>query len=456
MAKKKLTGSGPLALLIYPPVYDFALYDLFLKPFGLLRVGNLLKASGYRVRIVNSLDYDDEETIRALGKPKRKSNGTGKLFRQIVEKPAVLKKGELYSLRRNFARYGILPWVVEREIKKEKPDIIFISSGMTYWYLGIKEVVDVCRKYYPNVPIVLGGIYATLCEKHARSTLDVDFVVRGSARPELDRILDSLGFPGLVGNVPLVPLLVEEVFKDAAVIMLNTGCPFRCRYCASFRMYNRFIGGSGDYTVTLVKRIHSLFGTTNFAFYDDALLFRKEEFFLPFVRRIVDEKLKLNFYLPNGIHLSYLNEDVAKLMFAAGFKDIRVGLESSSSVFHREQDGKLDITEFGEKIMLLKSVGFGGSQIGVYILAGLPGQYWEEVEETIRFVAPYGVRIYVAEYSPVPGTPMFEESVNLSQFPIGEEPLLQNNTLFPLRWKGFNFEDLNRLKDLARELSVKL
>ena len=106
--------------------------------------------------------------------------------------------------------------------------------------------------------------------------------------------------------------------------------------------------------------------------------------------------------------------------------------------------------------MLLKSVGFGGSQIGVYILAGLPGQYWEEVEETIRFVAPYGVRIYVAEYSPVPGTPMFEESVKLSQFPIGEEPLLQNNTLFPLRWKGFTFEDLNRLKDLARELSVKL
>ncbi len=455
----------PLALLIYPPIYDFALYDLFLKPFGLLRVGNLLKVSGYRVKIINSLDYRDEQTLRVLGKPRRKANGTGKLFRQIVEKPKILKRGILSSLKRNFARYGILSVVIEKKLREEKPDIILVSSGMTYWYLGVKEIVEISRRIYPDVPIVLGGVYATLCERHARSNLDVDFVVEGNARPELDEILKALGLPELDRDVnpsgeagegiPLEPMLVEEVFRDAAVVMLNTGCPFRCRYCASFIMYRHFFRGNPEYALSIIKKIHSSFGTVNFAFYDDALLFRKEESFIPFAERLVEEKLKFNFYLPNGIHLSYLDETVARLMFMAGFKDIRIGLESSSEAFHAREDKKLDIDSFGEKIKLLKSAGFSGSQIGVYILAGLPGQYAKEVEETVRFVSPYGVKIYVAEYSPVPGTPMFAESVKFSPFPIEEEPLLQNNTVLPLQWAHFTFEDLARLKFLARELSVK-
>jgi len=459
---RESSSSDPLALLIYPPVYDFALYDLFLKPFGLLRVGNLLRASGYRVRVINALDYTDEETVRVLGKPKRKSDGTGKLFRQIAEKPGVLKRGALSSLKRNFARYGVLSGVIEGKIREERPDIILVSSGMTYWYLGVKEVVEMCRRIYPRVPIVLGGVYATLCEKHARNNLDVDFIVVGNARPELDRILEILKLPGLndvitplVAGIPLEPLLEEKIFRDAAVVMLNTGCPFRCRYCASFRMYDRFLKGNPNHTLTFIKKVHSSLGTRNFAFYDDALLFRREEVFLPFIKMVVEEELNLNFYLPNGIHLSYLDETVARLMFKAGFRDVRIGLESSSDAFHSREDRKLDIHEFGRGIEILKSVGFTGAQIGVYILAGLPGQYREEVEETIRFVSPYGVRIYVAEYSPVPGTPMFEDSVRFSSFPIEEEPLLHNNTILPLQWEHFSFEDLSYLKGLARELSIK-
>jgi len=45
--------STPRALLLAPPIYDFALYDLFLKPFALCRLGAWLRACGWRVRLVN-------------------------------------------------------------------------------------------------------------------------------------------------------------------------------------------------------------------------------------------------------------------------------------------------------------------------------------------------------------------------------------------------------------------
>ncbi len=39
---------------------------------------------------------------------------------------------------------------------------------MTYWYLGVKEVIDVVKKY-SKAKIILGGVYATLLSEHAYS-----------------------------------------------------------------------------------------------------------------------------------------------------------------------------------------------------------------------------------------------------------------------------------------------
>ncbi|MFP4617647.1 MAG: hypothetical protein ACLFMZ_02280 [Spirochaetaceae bacterium] len=42
---RKEKGDAPEVLLVQPPVYDFALYDLHFKPFGLMRMGNGLKTA---------------------------------------------------------------------------------------------------------------------------------------------------------------------------------------------------------------------------------------------------------------------------------------------------------------------------------------------------------------------------------------------------------------------------
>jgi len=57
-----------------------------------------------------------------------------------------------------------------------------------------------------------------------------------------------------------------------------------------------------------------------------------------------------------------------------------------------------------------------------------------------------GAKPVLVEYSPIPGTPMFEQAVKMSSFDLENEPLFHNNSLFPCRWEGFTWEDFRKLK----------
>ncbi len=440
----------PLALLVFPPIYDFALYDLYLKPYSLLRIGKWLACWGYRIHFVNCMDYHDPHSVRCLGRPRRESNGTGKFFRQVVEKPAALTR-----VRRRFARYGIVREALEAKLRQVEPDLILLSSGMTYWYLGVAEVVQTIRHIHPRVPIVLGGVYASLCTQHARQNIEVDFVVAGQAYPGLCPALQrwSLPVPQAPPEETQYPL--RSVLSDAAVLRMNTGCPYRCQYCASRRLDGALKLGSWQTAYRAVQQLHRDLGTKNFAFYDDALLADKERVIVPFLESIIASQLSLNFYVPNGLHIAFIDDQVARLMRAAGFREVRLGMESSKAAFHRSYDCKLDPVDLAVGVDCLRTAGFKPWEIGVYVLAGLPRQSRVEVEESLRFAARLKVRLYVAEYSPIPGSPLWTESVRASSYPLEEEPLTHNNTVLPLQWAQLTPSDLEELKGLSRSLSAR-
>jgi radical SAM superfamily enzyme YgiQ (UPF0313 family) len=112
--------------------------------------------------------------------------------------------------------------------------------------------------------------------------------------------------------------------------------------------------------------------------------------------------------------------------------------------------GKVSGGELQNAIRYLKKAGYPGRDIGVYLLCGLPGQKAEEVYESIRFVQEIGAKAVIAEFSPIPGTELWEEALRVSPYPIDEEPLFQNNTLLPCRSADLDYEMYQRLKRTAR------
>lgn len=447
----------PLAVLVQPPVYDFALFDLYLKPLGLLRVGRWLEEGGWDVRFVDGLDYRDSASTAALGKPKRHADGTGKFHRQRAVYPQSLP-----PIGRTYARYGILPEVLEGRLLEAvggegPPDAVFVSTGMTYWYPGVGEVCRIVRRTWPGAPLFTGGVYATLMPEHCKKTTGADAVVRGDGSTVLRKELKKRGLPAPEKEVPAVPLLDAPVWDDAAVLRLNRGCPLRCRYCASGLLCGGFVPGDREIVYSWFEQLCRR-GVRNFAFYDDALLFRNEEFLRPFLEQVVEQVEKRHtpdrttkFYTPNAVHLRYLDGETAALMRRTGFQEMRIGFESADTGFHDLYDGKFEPAEVKDKLTAVTQAGFSSREIRVYILVGLPGQYAEDAEASVRYAEEAGVRITLARYSPVPGTGLWEESVRKSRYPIAEEPLFHNNTFFPMEWEGFTRKDLDRLQQTAVE-----
>ena len=138
-------------------------------------------------------------------------------------------------------------------------------------------------------------------------------------------------------------------------------------------------------------------------------------------------------------------------MHKAGFKTIRLGLETSDIEFHRRLGEKFSEGEFERAVASLKSAGFTSSQIGSYILIGLPGQTSDQVAETIAYVARVGAMPYLSEYSPIPHTEMWEAAVRVSRFDLSSDPLFHNNTIFPC-WNGDVFHEAARLKNMAQDV----
>jgi hypothetical protein len=182
------------------------------------------------------------------------------------------------------------------------------------------------------------------------------------------------------------------------------------------------------------------------AFYDDALLVNAPSHLVPILNAIVEKRIPCRFHLPNGIHARGLTREIAELMFRAGFKTICLGLETINPTRQGETGGKVGNQDIRTAIEFLRDAGFSSRDIGVYLMAGLPGQPWQEVEEGIEAVWRWGAIPRVAEYSPIPYTSLWEHAVRCSPYDLEGEPLFQNNSILPCHWEGFSWDDLEGIK----------
>ncbi len=436
--------NSPHILLINPWITDFAAYNFWVKPLGLLNIASLLRENGFRATLIDCLDFS----------MKRRKYEDGKFFKTKIDKPRPLK-----SIPRNYSQYGIPEEMLLKRFSmlEEKPDIIGITSGMTYWYPGISKVVELTKKFFRNAPIILGGTYATLCYEHAQKHSNVDIVFNGSGQLEVLKLISELTrfpIPQSAYRIDPMPYPSFDLYPQLDYICIATsrGCPLKCTYCASPFLRKGFSTRDPFAVVDEIEYWTIKYGINNIAFYDDALLIDPSSHFIPIMKEVIKRRIRCNFHTPNAIHIREIDEEVADLLFRSGFKTIRLGFETSNEATQVETGGKVNNQEFRQAIKCLNRAGYSGKEIGVYIMVGLPGQRVEEGEEAIAFVKETGANPMLVEYSPIPHTPLFEKARRMSQFDLENEPLFHNKSILPCQWEGFTMADYRRLKEgLRRE-----
>ncbi len=440
------------ALLVAPYIHDFAAFDLWLKPVGLLYVAAAAEAAGYCVRVVNCVDRLHPKAS-GTARPASRGDGRGKLPFVGIEKPECLAR-----VPRRFRRYGIPLDVFRAEAARgPRPDVIGVGSMMTYWCGGVAETISILREVWPGVPVILGGVYATLCPAHARRYSGADIVVEGRGENRFVEVLRRE--TGRAENATARPNPPRPAYHllehlDSVSMLTSYGCPFSCAYCASKLLRPEFIQRPVAEVVDEIACYAAEMGIRHIAFYDDALLVNAGRHIKPILHEICGRELDINFHTPNGLHANMIDEELADLMRMSGFATVRLSVESIEEARLEDSCRKVTPEGFGAAVARLFSAGYGPGEIEAYVMMGAPRQRAREVEATMRFVHDIGAVIRLADFSPIPGTPYFAAAVE--EYGLDpDEPLLQNGSALPHLVPGMA-ERYRSLKELAGTLNSKL
>lgn len=441
----------PHILLVNPWIHDFAAYDFWAKPLGLLTLAALLRSHGLSVSYIDCLDRFHS---KAPASDPSARYGRGPYLKTRIAKPNGLR-----DVQRTFSRYGIKPRWFEEDLQAlQPPNLILMTSSMTYWYTGVQETIAILHTFFPDTVIILGGIYASLCNKHAFENSGADDIFSGPAEDALfdliakythftttpcfnSQNLDSYPYPALdlQNRVNYVPLLTSR------------GCPFKCTYCASHFLNPIQMWRSPDSVLEEIKFWHKSYQVKDFVLYDDAFLVDAEQHAIPLLEKIIQADMHLRLHTPNALHMRGINTSTARLLFKAGFKTIRLGLETAEFDQRETIDRKVTEDDFRRAVKCLKEAGFEKHQVGAYLLMGLPGQELATVERSIRAVHETRITPILAYYSPIPHTAMWQKAVAASRYDLEADPIFTNNSIIPCQSEAFSWETVSALKELASD-----
>lgn len=264
------------------------------------------------------------------------------------------------------------------EIKKEKdtfvPDLICVTSIFTYWSEHVKNAVFYYRNKYKSVPILVGGVYASLMPEHCKSYTGCTDVIQGPI-PEAEDL-----FP----DYSLVDV-------DYQIIHTTRGCIRKCGFCGTYK-----IEPNWTCKRSIRKQIEAEPNKKKIIFYDNNLLANENIVnILEELKELKDEK-KINYVeSQSGFDGRILRKKpcLAKMLNDAGFKNPKIAWDY----------GLVQAPKIKEQIDLLIAAGFTAKEISIFMIYNYEPNY-EEMEKKRVKCAEWGVQITDCRYRPLDAT----------------------------------------------------
>src|SRR5262245_31476446 len=139
---------NPRILLVNPPIYDFSAYDFWLKPYGMLQAAGLLRGQAE----FSLFDYLDR-LHPSVPEVRYRTDawGRGEFYSELAAKPEVFQ-----GIPRYYRRFGLPRNTFQKFLVEQGPfDYALVQTVMTYWYPGVREVIDDLRALTPRPKIIL-------------------------------------------------------------------------------------------------------------------------------------------------------------------------------------------------------------------------------------------------------------------------------------------------------------
>jgi len=305
------------------------------------------------------------------------------------------------------------------------------------------------KRHSPEVPVVWGGLHASMLPEQTLQDPAIDVVVRGEGEETFLGVVEALkagrdmqGIQGVswkkdgrvlhnparpfldMERVPEVPYKAVDVsgylphFRGTPSLNMETsrGCPNRCTYCYNYR-YNRGTWRSQSPARVMERLryvVHEM-GVRGVYLTDDNF-FASLDRGLEIARRIRDERLGLEWQL-QGVEISTIRDMSDRdldLVASSGCVRMSFGADSGSDRILerlRKNHRARDILEVNRRL--------ADHDITLYysFVSGIPSETPEDLERTLDLLLtlinqnPHARVSPVYNYFPFPGAPLYDEIV---------------------------------------------
>jgi len=375
-------------------------------------------------------------------------------YRKVSRKPPPMS---LFSLATYVELHGFEVEIIDTHIEKNYKKIIeekvkkndYICVGMTIivgrFIKNAKEILTLIRNIKPNLPVVWGGVMASVRTEDCLKEYKPDYIVRFEGEETFLELVQALkektdvsSINGLsyirhnkvVNNPPRYPKLnlddypisnweiFGNYFNKNQVpyyyfILTSRGCVFNCKFC-----FNRSIDEhirakvppwryrSAKHVIAEIDYINKKTGTKVFSFGDDNFFVNKKR-----ALKIINYCKKNNFYIEECPgHLNCIDDKLIEAM-AGVVQTFTFSIEASSPRLQKYINKNLDLASIPIKMKKLYNKGIATS---IGFIFGFPTETDEDLKCNIDLMFkikknnPFS-RGSAFLFLPLPKTPLYDE-----------------------------------------------
>jgi len=196
--------------------------------------------------------------------------------------------------------------------------------------------------------------------------------------------MDNLPFPdrSLVNYDKYNRFIGQAMVKHAVSLQGTRGCPYNCTYCHKIWGKKHVVRSAGN-LFDEVKLYYDM-GVRRFVLIDDIFnldIKNSSEFF----KKILDARMKPQFFFPNGLRGDILTKDYIDLMVEAGTVELALALETASPRLQKLIRKNLNLDKLEQNLDYFEKK-YPGVILELFTMHGFPTETEEEAMMTLDFI----------------------------------------------------------------------
>jgi radical SAM superfamily enzyme YgiQ (UPF0313 family) len=339
---------------------------------------------------------------------------------------------------------------VREKIEEIKPDVVAVSAMTIMYAKSIHKSFELVKQVNKEIITVIGGIYPTLSSELVMKDKNIDYIISGEGEERLVDLLKAIeagsGFDKIDGlsyrqnfdgefivnsaqrvlaELDAFPFPKYKIFEmekymnygqkftqnfqfrafPYAETMTSRGCPYRCIFCSSNRLYGDKIRyRSVKNVLEEIDMLVKDYGVKEMIFVDDSFLQTKKRA-VQIMQGLIDRQYNL-LWKSNNLSIFLMDDEILELMKKSGCYQLSVSIESGHPNTLKRIRKPVNLERIKAVIEKIKKLDI--ELISNFVI-GFPGETMDEIRETFRYAEEIDIDyVLFSIATPLPKTELYD------------------------------------------------